>query len=141
MSSTKFTTVMLQFVPASFVVGAGMELFMLNTVSAQTWTTLSARWLLSLPLVPPAVCTHTHCVCIHRRIQQQHQLVSSPARSLSIVKEANDATINLVCSRAAPQLCATLPNHSLVDDVLGHGHNTTTSVLLVPPPLHLLTVH
>lgn len=36
MSSGKFATVMLQFVPASFVVGAGMELFMLNTVSAST---------------------------------------------------------------------------------------------------------
>lgn len=34
MSGTRFTTVMLQFVPASFVVGAGMELFMLNTVRA-----------------------------------------------------------------------------------------------------------
>ncbi|CAM9965315.1 unnamed protein product [Ectocarpus sp. 12 AP-2014] len=31
MSSSKFATVMLQFVPASFFVGAGMELFMLNT--------------------------------------------------------------------------------------------------------------
>lgn len=37
MSSNKFATVMLQFVPASFVVGAGMELFMLNTVSAQNF--------------------------------------------------------------------------------------------------------
>lgn len=36
MSSSKFTTLMIQFVPASFVVGAGMELFMLNTVSGQT---------------------------------------------------------------------------------------------------------
>lgn len=32
--SSKFATVMVQFVPASFVIGAGMELFMLNTVSA-----------------------------------------------------------------------------------------------------------
>lgn len=36
MSGTRFATVMIQFVPASFVVGAGMELFMLNTVSAQS---------------------------------------------------------------------------------------------------------
>ncbi len=36
MSGSKFTTLMIQFVPASFVVGAGMELFMLNTVSGQT---------------------------------------------------------------------------------------------------------
>lgn len=33
--SGKFATVMMQFVPASFVIGAGMELFMLNTVSAE----------------------------------------------------------------------------------------------------------
>ena len=32
--SSKFATAMVQFVPASFVIGAGMELFMLNTVSA-----------------------------------------------------------------------------------------------------------
>ena len=38
MSSARFSDVMLKFVPASFVVGAGMELFMLNTVSAQEWT-------------------------------------------------------------------------------------------------------
>lgn len=29
----KFGTIMAQFVPAAFVLGAGMELFMLNTVS------------------------------------------------------------------------------------------------------------
>lgn len=32
MMRSRFATVMIQFVPASFVVGAGMELFMLNTV-------------------------------------------------------------------------------------------------------------
>lgn len=34
--SSKFATVMVQFVPAAFVIGAGMELFMLNTVSAES---------------------------------------------------------------------------------------------------------
>lgn len=34
--SSKFATALVQFVPASFVIGAGMELFMLNTVSAES---------------------------------------------------------------------------------------------------------
>lgn len=45
--SSKFATVMVQFVPAAFVIGAGMELFMLNTVSTESIMSKRLVWHLS----------------------------------------------------------------------------------------------